>query len=384
MLHEARESLLKVPLKWKVLQEGLIERHIYIEKRILANKKQINEIQRDRKNPERLLSKEDSLAAKNLIAYLEYQIEEYHWLRSCFKSVGDGIAFSFISRYDIKPQAFKEDAGFISGKSGFRAEKRFFKEAFENGMIAILHDLTSVLRFRDISIVDSEGYLPIEVKASKNRNKRVVRQEENSGKVFDYLQNDETDGLFDVKEKMKRVVMELDRDNHIPLLNRLIEKSSEKGYAGMEAEPGLYYLIGHKEDEFQKRFSEVIKLFKAPMVNFLNEKKFTNLGYFPFSLSIKDPIEYIRFLEGEMLIVILIDQSVMVKLAREHNFEMSTVLDSDGRVKFRSLVEDGKVKEFSVSVQLLDRIPMEFNSLKKTFEEMFGRFSSENEFSFKD
>lgn len=55
-----------------------------------------------------------------------------------YRSIGDAIAFTFIDRHDIKPQAEKELAGFISCKKGNRAKREALRMVFKSGGIAIL------------------------------------------------------------------------------------------------------------------------------------------------------------------------------------------------------------------------------------------------------
>ena len=57
---------------------------------------------------------------------MKYQIEEYRWILDIHQSIGDGIAYTFIHKLDIKPLNFKESAGFLSGKKGFILEKKYF------------------------------------------------------------------------------------------------------------------------------------------------------------------------------------------------------------------------------------------------------------------
>jgi len=103
LLHQARKQPMKNPQKWKILQEKLVQRLFYIGRKIREKKDEVNAIHQLRKNSERRLTKEQSVSAKDRISYLEDQIDEYHWLIDGFKSIGDGIAYTFISRYDLKP-----------------------------------------------------------------------------------------------------------------------------------------------------------------------------------------------------------------------------------------------------------------------------------------
>ncbi|TCC88773.1 hypothetical protein EZ428_19280 [Pedobacter frigiditerrae] len=379
-LHKARKDPMKDPLKWKVLQEKLIRRHFYLESRIKKNKEEIKHINKIRKNPIERLTKEESVNAKNSIDYLEYQNEEYHWLINCYKSIGDGIAYTFISRYDIKPQVFKQDAGFMSGKIGYKAEKQLFNQAFKVGMVAIIHDLTSVLRFRDITLVDDEGYVPIEVKTSSNTNQRVSRQKENADQLFEYLYNDQAECLFGTQQKIVRVEMLSEEIHHIGLLNKLIKRSAIQGQAIALAERGLLYVVGHNEEGFDAKITSALarqKMLK-PIAHYLNARKFSEMGYYPFSLSIQDPKEYINFLEGRLIIILFMEQAVLEEYAQNFGYKIVPTTKEDYVLTFKALWKGNSVVEFSVGQHFLDRIGMEFNSMKWTYQEMFTRMNAKD------
>ncbi|WP_228378417.1 hypothetical protein, partial [Chryseobacterium sp. CCH4-E10] len=234
------------------------------------------------------------------------------------KDIGDAVAFTFIHKLDIKPQNFKESAGFITQKIGFKKEKRIFKQIFDKGYIAILNDLTSTLRYCDIMIITKEGYFPIEVKTSNNKNPRVNRQHANANKLFSYLSEDFTEGLYDLNYPMHRVASSKEK-NYIKEFNDLLKISKQEGYAYKLVERGVLYMIMHT-DQFEN--IDLKSIFKSKKLNtptyfFVNQMKFLEAGYYPFSLSISNPEDYFDFVQGNFVFSIFIDFNILQKLSKK-------------------------------------------------------------------
>ena len=140
-VHEARKSPFENINIWQNVQEELIKKLSYAEKRIRFLKKEITEINKIRKTSYKRLSKDESLSEKANLKRKKLKLEEYRWLIDIYKSIGDSIAFTFLHKLDIKPQNFKQSSGFITEKSGFTNERRMFRYTFKIGGIAILNDL---------------------------------------------------------------------------------------------------------------------------------------------------------------------------------------------------------------------------------------------------
>jgi hypothetical protein len=96
------------------------------------------------------------------------------------KAIGDGVAFLYLSKWDLKTMVFKEKPGFISGKEGLSLERRVLREAFARGGFAILNDLTTCLRYGDLTVPGAEGFMIIELKSGGTgaRSDRAKRQVE--------------------------------------------------------------------------------------------------------------------------------------------------------------------------------------------------------------
>ncbi|HMN15216.1 MAG TPA: hypothetical protein PKD55_23095 [Bellilinea sp.] len=103
------------------IQEELISKISYIESQIKKRKGLVKKLKKQLGTKREVkLSKEESKSIKNKITQMQRQIDEYQEITYIFREIGDGIAFTLIDKWDIKPFIFKETAGFISGKKGCR------------------------------------------------------------------------------------------------------------------------------------------------------------------------------------------------------------------------------------------------------------------------
>lgn len=379
-LHEARKNPFDNIDKWLLIQENLIQKIIYVENRIRANKKKIKDLNFERKNRKIRLSKDESNLAKIKIESYKNQIEEYNFIIQIYQSIGDGIAFTFIHKLDIKPQNFKQSAGFISQKSGLKKEKQILRYAYKNNSIAILNDITSVLRYSDIMLISKNGIQAIEVKSSKNYNKRVERQEENAQKLFNYLQNDISIGLYQENLVMQRVESTSEDINYINKLNTLIENCNGKGIKSKIVEKGVLYLVAH--NHFDKNELDNILLnsgLKKPSAFNLNSHKFTEQGYYPFSLSLNKSEYYWDFLIGKLNIMIFVELDVIEEISLKNGFKINLSEEPDFALDFINVSNSFPIKEFKMSHHYLNRTMMEFVSVKWLVQESFNQFDNLNE-----
>ncbi|WP_026627037.1 hypothetical protein [Dysgonomonas capnocytophagoides] len=368
-IHDIRNNPFENQLDWKNIQEEIIKKIFYFEKVIIKNKDEIKKINIKRKSPIQRLSKEESIIEKEKIKNLDYQINEYRWLIKIYKEIGDAIAFTFWHKLDIKPQVFKQSPGFLSGKVGFKQEKKIFNYAYKKGIIAILHDITSVLRYADISLATKEGVIPIEVKTSNNKNERVIRQNENANKVFDYLEKDKVEGLYNLGT-MYRMEISSPELNFIIPLNELIEQSKMTGYATKIVEKGVLYGVFHNEGGLEL-LNQIP--FKQPQLTILNNYKFAENGYYPFSLSITNGENYINFIEGAFIIAIIIDMDIVFEVANEYGYSVEPSKQDGFIFNFKNVNSSENIKEFSISFHYLYRGFFEFISFKWLLEDAFKK-----------
>lgn len=368
LIQKSQNSIFDDTLVWKNVQEKLIKRISRCEDKIRNLKKRYKEINIIRKNPNNKISKEESILLKRELSRIDYLLGEYHFLIRIFKDIGNSIAFTFIHKYDIKPQNFKESSGFITQKDGFIKEKKVFRKIFKKGGIAILNDLTSSLKYCDITLITEDGYVPIEIKSSKNNNnKRVLRQKSNAEKIFKYLTEDKIEELYDIKTTMHRISLKTNEENYIKDINLLIEESKENGVASKLVEEGVLYFVAHSDPnnfEILSKQLQVNKLDK-PVAFIVNHMKLNELGYYPFSLSISNPENYFDFIAGNFVIAICIDYDVIQKIATENKFVFRETNDCDMPFEFKvdKEVKNPTVESILISNHLFTRVFTEFTSL---------------------
>lgn len=369
-IHHLRSNPFENLLGWKNIQEEIITKIFHFEKTISKSRNEKRNINIKRKDSGKRLSKAESIIEKEKIRSQDYKIGEYRRLINIYKEIGDAIAFTFSDKYDLKPQAFKQDAGSLSGKVGFKQEKKIFNAAYKKGIIAILHDITSVLRYSDITLVTEDRIASIEVKTSNNKNERVTRQYENAKKLFDYLNNDKVEGLYNPDTMMYRVEASSPELNYIVILNELIEQSKKVGYATKIVEKGVMYGVFHKEEGFKLAAPPP---FKQPELFILNDYKFEKNGYYPFSLSLTSGENYIDFIEGKYIIGVIIDLDIVFEVAKEFGYSVEPSKYERFIFHFKNEGTSEGIKEFSMSFHYFYRGVIELVSIKWLLEEAFKK-----------
>lgn len=358
IIHQARTRPFESPQIWKTAQELLIKQSLNVENLIRKTKSKKKSHNQLRKNPNYRLSKEESILLKSQLSYLDYKLDEYKHLLRIDKDIGDAIPFTLINKHGIKPQNFKQSSGFISQKSGFKIEKKAFNYAYKKGGIAILNDLTSSLKYCDLTLIKEDGNnLAIEIKSSGNYNNRVTRQKTNAEKIFAYLSEDITENLYGNEGKIQRVSFESEEINYIFEINELIDTSRKIGFASKLVEPGVLYFVAHKDPGKSFLLTEEIEPKKLinPHAYFVNGMKLNELGYLPFSLSISNPENYFDFLQGNFVINIFIDYNVISKISLESNFTFKKTNDSAFPFEFSSVINNSKISNLKISQHMFYR-----------------------------
>jgi len=379
-LHEARREPFQNIEKWLALQENLIKRIIYVENRIRSNKKEIKDLNFYRKKPNKRVPKEESILLKERIRTLKNQIESYKTVIQIYQSIGDGIAFTFIHKFDIKPQNFKQKAGFISQKKGFTKEKQVLRYSFKKKQIAILNDITSVLRYSDIILITENGIKAIEVKSSDNVNKRVQRQKDNAEKLFDYLSNDVSIGLYQENLVMQRIESSSLDVDYIKDFNLLIARCNGKGIKAKIFEKGMLCIVAHNHFD-KKKLDKIVSEsdLKKPFGFNINSHKFTEQGYYPFSLSFEKSESYWDFIIGGLNILFLVDLNVIEDIATKNGFKVNVTGNMDYGLDFINVSNSIPVEKIKMSHHYINRTVMEFASLKWLTEQTFNQFDKVKE-----
>jgi Holliday junction resolvase len=293
------------------VQETLIRKITYIERQIRKTRVTIKELKRTLGSqlPVRL-NKEQSLVIKKRIADFHSRIDEYQDLLVIFRLIGDALAFSYISPWDIKPFVFKEHAGALSRKKGARLERRILRRIFAEGYVAILNDLTNCLRYGDVTAIKGERFLILEAKSSRNLTDRTERQVGELNNLLTYILTDRTDRLYGREGAFLRTSLPSAPIYHHDELNLVIDKALTAGIGYLEVESGLHYLALTKfdpqiiDDIYANRKGQIL----IDSVDVFNS---TTSAYYPLTLSIRNPKALFKLYQGQLSINVIVDLGVV-------------------------------------------------------------------------
>jgi len=313
--------------------QPLLELQIYLFKQITRDEERLERRKDELANLKRSLrskglEKRDSRHLKELINKRKEAVAGNKYLLYLWRCFGDGITFKFISKwnlkrflYEVDSPKIKQKAGNIHGKDGIAQELALLIDAIKNNAPAILCDLTNVIRHGDLCLLGASDPVVIEVKSSNNRNKRVERQLESINKLHKYLEEDVGDvgGV----EGMRRVELHGEERHHGEAFNKALDLSKDLPYAKLSPEKGLYYIALNSEHE--KDFNEVFKDIDSPIIYMLNQAKTEQRwdNYYPFVLSIKDPVNLYRFIAGEVYALVAISLPTLKEMASDIGYDLA-------------------------------------------------------------
>lgn len=359
-----------------LLQYELIKYITSVEGKIRSKKKAAKAIRKELGGQQCVpLKKEDAQRLKLKVKKIENQIEEYVKLISILREVGDGLAFTYLDRFDIKPMAFKSPPGFISGKDGGRLERQYLRHCFKEKKIAILNDLTNCMRYGDVTIICEESGPTIsEVKSSSRVNARGQRQMDGLQKLGKYFREDVVEELYGFKGPITRIALDREEVHHREELNSLIALSIEKNTSlYKEVEEGLFYVV---ETEQNTVLHEVLrKPSGTPNVAIINDLKQNNTAYYPFTLSLKCPDHLFRFYEGEFVVLVVIDSDVITSTLLAHSLSLKFMDDETWPIAISKGSERQAPAVIKISSHFWGRLPAEFLSLKWFLDEI-AKFSN--------
>lgn len=356
------------------IQETLINRITYVERKIRTLRGKIRSCkQRLRTAHPVRLSKDEAREQKGAIEYYHYLIGRYEYLLEIFREVGDGIAFTYIDKWDIKPMAYKESAGFLSGKKGARLERKMLRGAFGMGIIVILNDLTNCLRYSDITVPRSDGkFMLLEAKSGGKRrlDERGKRQLEKARNITNYLDTDLTQSLYGKEGMVGRAATKSKEVNHRDRLNEIVREALKEGVSWAEVEEGVFY---HTSTRFEEASLNCIaeKCERQPIIELLNVMD--NTAYYPFTLSIRNPEALYEFYKGRLNILVMVNANVMRRKCSAKGFDIEFLADEDWMFQLRRPIDiengDGGIR---VGRHIFGRVFAEFLSLDWFLNEMMG------------
>ncbi|WP_404345049.1 hypothetical protein [Vreelandella venusta] len=353
-------------------QSYLIKQIVRDEKRLKRRKDELVALKRGLRD--KGLGKRESRALKELIKRKKEAIAGNKYFLYLWRCFGDGLVFKFISKWNLKRFLYEADSseikqkpGYIHGKEGIDQELALLIDAVKNNVPAVLCDLTNVIRHGDLCLLGDSDPVVIEVKSSKNRNKRVERQLESINKLQKYLEEDVGDvgGV----EGMRRVELHGEERHHGESFNKALDLSKEQPYAKLNPEKGLYYIALNAEHE--KDFDEVFEGIEAPIMYMLNQAKTEQRwdNYYPFVLSIKDPINLYRFIAGEVYVLVAVSSLVLKEMASDIGYDLAiSEFENEAFIFSKPIVGCDEPFRAIVSEHFSGRLGLEFMTLEWFFE----------------
>ncbi|WP_395478285.1 hypothetical protein [Pseudomonas aeruginosa] len=338
------------------------------ERAIFCTKAQIKELRLEKANswPTRERAKDITKKIKTL----ENKVEKYRYIIYIWKMFVESIVFLRCDKYAIKHFLYdenynvKENAGFISGKKGIKAEITLLKTAAQNNVPAVLCDLTNTLRHGDVCLLISNDPYPIEVKTSEKLDKRGEKQLKNIKELNNFFRNDSAENFRGAGPVIRSEYIGKER-YHLKSLNSCINKSYQEGTSHVSPESGIHYLAVTK---FKEGIFNQISAKHAHLIN-LNEYKNAMAWhpYTPFHISL-NPEHLYHFINGDLNIAIILDLQAIKRRFKKNGMHI-TFLQDDHWYAQISATENILDGGFRISTQSFMRIAFEFQSLAWTIKQ---------------
>ncbi|WP_122073886.1 hypothetical protein [Pseudophaeobacter sp. EL27] len=259
---------------------------------------------------------------------LSERLEGYRHLAYNWRCFGDAVAFLFMDKFSLKQTFYnthntspKQDAGFLIGKTGLQLELEILDTYLNNGIPALLTDVTNSIRYGDVVLMVGPNPMLVEVK-SGNTDRRGKRQLKSIRQLNEFFATDEAKD-FRGFEKLSRVAHKAEEVNYVDAINDCISEAMKSGFSWRGPEEGLHYLV--IADDVTD-ISDVMKEMdlNRPIAFFLNEAKANRLWspYSPYTLSIRDPEALFQFVWGGLIIVVFYDLDVLKRLVEREGKEI--------------------------------------------------------------
>jgi hypothetical protein len=359
-----------VPLCFSI-QERLINYIRRIEYRVRNIKSQISLV-RGRIRHGRLPHEEaDKLKAT---AHNKHsQKSAYDQLLSLLRDIGNGLAFIYINKWDIKPLCMsKEHAGFISCKKGLRMELALFRHCKAQNVLCILNDITNSLRHGDITMFKHGVPSIMEVKSGRagTNDARTCRQLERARTISKYLKEDLGQNIYPGQgtATLHRRELTIDESEHRDTVTELLTKALESNSnLTLTLENGLYCNVSMAIDPTHESLNEIPQGGKM-CVLFINTEKYVHQAYYPFTLSLSNPEALFAFYDGRCLITVFVDLGVIEQELGKQGIEVAVNIDGDD--DFLSLTRRDVQLRINVSRHFFGRLGAEFLSLQWLIHEL--------------
>jgi hypothetical protein len=353
------------------IQERLLTHIRRTEYRIRALKNQNNGLRNTIRHAR--LPREQTIKLKEQMELNDSKKQSFNQLLNIFRDIGDGIAFIYLDKWDIKPLCMsKEHAGFISGKKGIRLELNIFRHCKSQNIICIFNDITNAIRYGDITVLKHGMPQFFEAKSGRSsiNDGRTQRQLERAKKILKYIIHDHAEGVYPGQGDItlhRRALAKNERHHRKKLETLLVKVLGSQKNATIKIENGLYYNVSVSAGSAVKELNRLPSGAKW-CVFFVNMEKQVKQAYYPFTLSVKNPEALFAFYDGQCVITVFVDLNVIEEQLRERGITVEFY--EDGQYFLRMDNPQTLMRDVRVSHHFIGRLGAEFLSLKWMIEEL--------------
>ncbi|MBY3191562.1 hypothetical protein [Rhizobium laguerreae] len=337
---------------------------LWILQRLLV--KEITRAERKVRRIKAVLRSKSEEEAADRVSSLLTQIEGYRHLTYMWRSFGDAVAFLFLDKFALKQVFYntqnrnaKQDAGFLSDKSGFAGEWKEVERWIRQGVPALLCDLTNTIRHGDVCVMTGPDPVLIEVKLGK-LDGRGREQRDSIRQLTEFFETDASTGLRGLGE-IRRTAHQTPELSYASAMEQTMIVALKTGAAVSSPESGLWYLAVADEQVDINASIEGLGL-RRPIAYPLNEVKSARswAPYTPFILSFRDQRAVFRFLWGDVLTFVIYDLEELVSASTQRGLEID-LFSREQEAAFE-LREPGSGRNIRLAWQMLDRLALEFTS----------------------
>ena len=238
-------------------------------------------------------------------------------------------------------------------------------------------DVSSALRYTDLTLITDNGIIPIEAKTGETESKRDRVQAEKTDNILTYLTNDYSDNLFDDYQIIKRVATVNPEKNYIAEFNSLLSSAYKKGADLIKFEDGFTCIASYESNDPELMEQAIIgQGLLKPITFYLNINKFAGKGYYPFSLLFNEPKFYYDFLVGELNIIFFLDFRIIEKIADKNGYVVKKMSDDSIYLSFSKIEKNSSINEYIMSDHYFFRSFMELVSIEWLIQDSIDRFKN--------
>lgn len=277
--------------------------------------------------------------------------------------------------YNTKNTNPRQEAGFISGSTGFPFEIEAMNTLVNRGVPCVLTAVTNTIRYGDVCVLTGPDPFIIEVKASLTKDRRRARQRRNMQTLSEFYYTDKLAG-FRGFPTVRRIAVP-DCESHEEAFNQCLNEAYKKGAALISPEPGVEY-IAIADARISASAALAQSRAKEPSPFYLNEWKTDQAWapYYPPPLLIATKRALYDFLLGRLHVVVLLDAAAMRQLAAEMGYDLNIVHEHPYPLRNRKTGTDIKA---NISIHLLQRAALEAVSLKWIFRAVIGQIEDHSD-----